>query len=392
MSTRKVAVVGAGLSGSVLARELADSGRFQVAVFEERPHVGGNCRCFRDPDSGVLVHEFGPHVFHTSREDVWRYVRRWDEFRPHTLRVKAVTERGVFSLPINLLTINQFFGLRLDPRRAEAFIAGLGDRSVKEPRTFEEQALRYLGRELYQAFFRGYTKKQWGIEPAGLPTSILARLPVRFNYDDGYYNDTYSAIPVHGYTHVVEQLLDHPRLEVHLSRSIGRSDAREFDHVFYTGSLDRWFEYDIGRLAYRSVLFERLIERGDYQGTAVINYCEERVPYTRVTEFKHFTPWEEHELTVCFRETSIPAGAGDPLCYPVPLSERSGPLWEYVARAQRERHATFLGRLGTYRYLDMHVVVAEALDLARKVLEAPTAAERWPRFTGMPVPLDGISC
>ena len=389
MTTREVAVVGAGLSGAVLARELADSGHFRVVVFEERPYVGGNCHCFRDPESGVMIHEFGPHVFHTSREDVWQYIRRWDEFRPYTSRVKAVTERGVFSLPINLLTINQFFGLRLDPRQAELFMAGLGEKSIQQPRTFEEQALHYLGRELYQAFFYGYTKKQWGIEPAELPSSILARLPVRFNYDDSYYNDTYSAIPVHGYTHLVENLLDHPHLDVHVGRPFGRSDAQDFDHVFYTGSLDRWFECDVGPLGYRSLLFERLVERGDHQGNAQINYCEEKVPYTRVTEFKHFTPWEDHELTVCFRETSVPARASDPLCYPLPFGARAGPITEYLERAHRERHVTFLGRLATYRYLDMHVVVAEALDLARKVLEAPESAERWPRFTDVPVPFEG---
>ena len=335
-----------------------------------------------------MIHEFGPHVFHTSREDVWQYIRRWDEFRPYTSRVKAVTERGVFSLPINLLTINQFFGLRLDPRQAELFMAGLGEKSIQQPRTFEEQALHYLGRELYQAFFYGYTKKQWGIEPAELPSSILARLPVRFNYDDSYYNDTYSAIPVHGYTHLVENLLDHPHLDVHVGRPFGRSDAQDFDHVFYTGSLDRWFECDVGPLGYRSLLFERLVERGDHQGNAQINYCEEKVPYTRVTEFKHFTPWEDHELTVCFRETSVPARASDPLCYPLPFGARASSRYPDFS-ACTATFVTFLGRLATYRYLDMHVVVAEALDLARKVLEAPESAERWPRFTDVPVPFEG---
>jgi UDP-galactopyranose mutase len=193
---------------------------------------------------------------------------------------------------------------------------------------------------------------------------------------------------VHGYTRLVENLLDHPHLDVRVGRPFGRSDAQGFDHVFYTGSIDRWFEYDAGPLGYRSLLFERLVERGDHQGTAQINYCEEKVPYTRVTEFKHFTPWEEHELTVCFRETSVPAMAGDPLCYPLPFGARAGPIKEYLERAHRERRVTFLGRLATYRYLDMHVVVAEALDLARKVLETPGLAERWPRFTGVPVPFD----
>lgn len=379
-TTAHVAVVGAGFSGAVLARELARSGRCRVTVVEERPHVAGNCHTARDAATGVMLHAYGPHIFHTSREDVWRYVNRFGTFAPYTNRVKAHTPRGVFSLPINLHTLNQFYGRRMSPAQARAFLESVGDRSIAEPGNLEEQALRMLGRELYETFFYGYTKKQWGVEPRELPASILKRLPVRFNYDDNYYADRWQGIPVDGYSAIVSKMLDHPAIEVHLSRRFPPGDRNGFDHVFWSGPLDAYFGHELGRLQYRSLVFERFEDRGDHQGNAVINYCDESVPWTRVTEHKHFAPWEEHEGTVCFREYSKLSGDGDIPYYPLRLASDKALLSRYEERARDARGVTFIGRLGTYRYLDMHVVIAESLDLAKRCLESPVA--RWPRFAG----------
>jgi UDP-galactopyranose mutase len=381
--TKKIAIAGAGFAGAVVARELAETGPYKIVVFESRPHLAGNCHTERDPATGVMLHQYGPHIFHTSREDVWDYVNRYAKFGPYTNRVKAVTARGVFSLPINLLTINQFFGKTFDPREAKEFIASLGDSSIEEPRTFEDQALKFLGRELYENFFYGYTKKQWGVEPTELPASILSRLPVRFNYDDNYYTSRYQGIPVEGYTAIVEKILDHENIEVQLGEKFDPAFKDQFDHVFWSGPIDAYYDFELGRLQYRSLQFERFDAEGDYQGNPVINYCEARVPYTRITEHKHFAPWETHEKTVCFREYSKLAEPNDTPYYPLRLQKDKELLRRYMDRIQREPGITFIGRLGTYRYLDMHVVIGESLDLA-KICREKSMAD-WPKFSASPL-------
>jgi UDP-galactopyranose mutase len=345
--------------------------------------VAGNCHTARDAETGVMVHAYGPHIFHTSREDVWSYVNKFARFRPFTNRVKAVTARGLFTLPVNLLTINQFFGKSMRPWEAREFIASLGDRSMESPRNFEEQALKFLGRELYENFFYGYTKKQWGVEPSCLPASILQRLPVRFNYDDNYYASRYQGIPEQGYTALVENLLDHPGIHVRLGERFDPAYTNEFSHVFYSGPMDGFFQYEFGKLQYRSLNFERISEKesvDDFQGNAVINYCEESVPYTRITEHKHFAPWEEHKGTVCFREFSKLAQGDDTPYYPLRLESDKDLLLRYEERAESQNRVTFIGRLGTYRYLDMHVVIGESIDLAAACLANETCAQ-WPRFS-----------
>jgi UDP-galactopyranose mutase len=379
MSTA-IGIAGAGFAGAVLAHELAITGKYDITVFEERSHVAGNCHTTRDPDTGIMLHHYGPHIFNTSREDVWAYVNRYATFGSYTNRVKAITARGVYSLPINLLTINQFFGRTFNPAQARDFLASIGDASIAEPRNFEEQALRFLGRELYENFFYGYTRKQWGVEPRELPASILQRLPVRFNYDDNYYQQRYQGIPVEGYTALVEKLLDHPAIHVHLNQRLSRAGAREFAHVFWSGPLDAYFDHELGRLQYRSLVFERIDASGDYQGNPVINYCEASVPWTRISEHKHFAPWETHEPTVCFREFSKLAEGDDVPYYPLRLQNDKSLLRAYMDRAQTTPGVTFIGRLGTYRYLDMHVVIGESLDLARECRDTPIDA--WPRFGG----------
>jgi UDP-galactopyranose mutase len=380
---RRIGIAGAGFAGAVLAHELAQSGEYSIQVFDEKAHVAGNCHTLRDARSGILLHQYGPHIFNTSREDVWQYVNRFATFGAYTNRVKAITARGVFSMPMNLLTINQFFGKVMNPAEAREFLARAGDASIREPRNFEEQALRFLGRELYENFFYGYTKKQWGVEPRELPASILQRLPVRFNYDDNYYQQRYQGIPVEGYTSIVEKLLDHPAIEVRVNERLGPKDCSQFDHLFWSGPLDAYFDHELGRLQYRSLVFERFDALGDYQGNPVLNYCEESVPWTRISEHKHFAPWEQHESTVCFREYSKLAQPGDLPYYPLRLQNDKSALQRYMDSAEKTNGVTFIGRLGTYRYLDMHVVIGESLDLAKLCLRTPM--REWPKFSAKPL-------
>ena len=378
-----IGIAGAGFAGAVLARELVETGKFKVTVFDERPHVAGNCHTQRDEETGVMVHKYGPHIFNTSREDVWEYVNKWGKFEPFVNRVKAHTEKGVFSLPINLLTINQFFGKKLTPAEARDFVGGLGDTSIKEPKSFEDQAMKFLGKDFYKNFFYGYTKKQWGVEPSELPASILKRLPVRFNYDDNYYNQKYQGIPVSGYTEIVKRILDHHDIEIRLGQRLDPERKRDFDHVFWSGPMDGFYKFKLGRLGYRTLKFERFVENGDHQGNPVINYCEEKVPYTRVAEHKHFTPWESHEKTVCFKEYSALCGENDTPYYPLRLNHDKDLLEKYVSLAEKEDNITFIGRLGTYRYLDMHVVIGESLDLAKHCIA--TEKSGWPNFSVHPL-------
>lgn len=379
-----ISIVGAGFSGAVLARELAEAG-CKVDVFDTRPHVAGNCHTARDAQTDVMVHTYGPHIFHTSNQKVWDYIRRFGEFVPFVNRVKAITGGRVFSLPLNLLTINQFFGKTFSPSEAEAFFKEVGDANIESPANFEEQALHLMGRELYEAFFKGYTTKQWGMSPAELPASILKRLPVRFNYDDNYYASRYQGIPRDGYTAVVENLLAHPDVRVHLGTRFERSYSSDYDHVFCSGPIDAWFGYDEGRLGYRTLDFVREDHEGDYQGNAVINYGDLSVPWTRISEHKHFAPWESHDKTVVFKEYSRLCEEADTPYYPIRLVAEKTLLSRYVERARNESKVTFVGRLGTYRYIDMHVTIAEALDTAERFKESLQTRQAMPAFVVDPL-------
>jgi UDP-galactopyranose mutase len=381
---KNIAIVGAGFSGAVIARQLAEVG-CQVSVFDGRPHIAGNCHTARDVQTGVMVHSYGPHIFHTSNEKVWKYVQQFDEFQPFINRVKAIYNDRIYSLPINLMTINSFFGKTFSPAEAAAFMAEIGDKSITDPQTFEEQALRFVGKELYEAFLKGYTLKQWGLHPSALPASILKRLPVRFNYDDNYYASKFQGMPVHGYTHIVKGMLDHSKITVHLNSVFARSSAAAYDHVFYSGPIDAWFEFSHGRLGYRTLDFEVERHTGDYQGNAVINYCNEDVPYTRISEHKHFAPWEEHEQTLIYKEHSRLCEAADIPYYPIRLVQDKALLTQYVALARNEPNTTFVGRLGTYRYLDMHVTIAEAIDVAERYLSGLKKGQSMPAFNVDPI-------
>jgi len=378
-------MVGAGLSGAVIGRHLAEAGH-RVTVMDARAHIGGNCHTSRDPDTGVMVHVYGPHIFHTDDAEVWDYVNGFESFRPYKNRVKTTSQdaagkRQVFSLPVNLHTINQFFDKTLRPDEARAFITEeQADTSITDPQTFEDQAMRFVGRDLYEAFFKGYTIKQWGCQPSELPASILKRLPVRFNYDDNYFFHKFQGMPENGYTAMIEKILDHSGITVKLETVFDRSQTDEYDHVFYSGPLDGYFGYELGRLGYRTLDFERFTYEGDYQGCAVMNYGEEDVPYTRITEHKHFSPWEEHDGSVCYREFSRAAEPEDIPYYPIRQVAEKALLSDYVALAEATQGVTFVGRLGTYRYLDMDVTIREALDTAREFLDHRERAAAQPAF------------
>ena len=358
---KRVLIVGSGFSGAVCASRLADVG-IPSLVIDQRDHIGGNCHTERDDKTGIMIHKYGPHIFNTNHQVVWDFVNQYGSFGPFVNRVKAMTKRGVFGLPINLHTINQFYGKSFSPDEAKSFIDSLGDKSIKEPQNFEEQALRFLGRDLYETFFYGYTKKQWGVEPTELPASILKRLPVRFNYDDNYYNKTYQGIPYEGYSSIIERILDHKLIEVKCSTPFEHAMKEEFLHTVYTGPMDLFYQYSKGRMGYRTVYWEKHEHEGDFQGVAGMNYPELDDPHTRIYEHKHFTPWETHQRTLAYTEYSKETSIDDIPYYPKRLSSDKTILASYEALAQEEETVSFIGRLGTYRYMDMDLTILEGMN------------------------------
>ncbi|MCC6137931.1 MAG: UDP-galactopyranose mutase [Bdellovibrionaceae bacterium] len=365
----KIAIVGAGFSGAVIARELAQNG-YDVHIFEGRSHVAGNCHTERDTHTGVMTHVYGPHIFHTSDEEVWNYVRQFGEWMPYNHKVKTTVGKDVFLLPVNLHTINQFYRTNFSPAEAREHIEKKAkEAAIGEPKNFEEQGLKFVGKDLYTAFFAGYTKKQWGCEPKELPSSILKRLPLRFNYNDSYFNDPYQSIPKEGYTSIVEKILDVKNIRVSLNTFFDLKEQKNYAHVFYTGPIDAYFNYQFGRLGYRTLDFEKHSCDGDYQGCPVMNYGDPEVPYTRITEHKHFAPWEEHAKTVYYKEFSRECGEKDIPYYPIRLVQEQKMLNKYVEEANNLSGVTFVGRLGTYRYIDMDKTIREALDVGRGFLK-----------------------
>lgn len=375
-------IVGSGFSGCVLANQLITKLNCSIDIWDERSHLGGNCHTQRDAATNIMLHQYGPHIFNTDKKEIWDYVNSFAEFRPYVHRVKAKSGDAIYSLPINLHTINQFFNKTFTPDEAKAFVETLADKTITEPTNFEEQALRFIGKELYHAFFYGYTKKQWGCEPAELPASILKRIPVRFNYDDNYHSNIYTGIPIEGYTAVMEKMITHPTIKVTLNKKYNSdTDISQYSHVFYTGPIDAFFNYEYGRLGYRTVVFEKGFADGDFQGTSQMNYCDTAIPYTRITEHKHFAPWEEHDKTVFFTEYSKETTADDVPFYPKRLAADITLLKLYRAKAAEKNHVSFLGRLATYRYMDMHHVIGEAMQFAQNFIESVNTNQPAPVFS-----------
>lgn len=377
-----ILIVGAGLSGAVIARELAEAGH-DCRVIEARDHVAGNCHTRRDLETGIMLHVYGPHIFHTNNRMVWDYLHQFSQFEPYIHRVKITGQGLVYALPLNLLTLNQFFGKPMRPDQARDFLQSKAIPLTAEPQSFEDMALSLMGHDLYEAFFKGYTEKQWGRSPTTLPASLLTRLPMRFDYDDRYFAHRYQGLPRGGYTQMVKAILTHPRIS--LSLRTPYAPTMEADHIFWSGPIDACFDYQLGRLAYRTLDFEHFLDEGDYQGCAVMNYGDAKTPYTRITEHKHLSPWEDHRQTVCYREFSREAGPGDDPFYPVRLLRDKQLLTQYVQLAERARHVTFVGRLGTYRYLDMDVTVQEALETVAQFCACCAQGRRLGAFVHSPI-------
>jgi UDP-galactopyranose mutase len=352
-------IVGAGFAGSVLAERLATDAGKSVLLLDRRNHIGGNAYDHYD-DAGVLVHRYGPHIFHTNSDRVADYLSRFTKWRPYEHRVRAQVDGRLLPVPINLTTINAFFGLSLKPDQAEAFLASKAV-PVASVTNSEEVVLSRVGPELYEALFRGYTRKQWGVEPAELDKAVAGRLPVRHDTDDRYFTDRFQQMPLHGYTRMFENMLDHPKIAVMLKADY-RDVRREVDfrHLIYTGPIDEFFDYRYGPLPYRSLKFEhRTLMQPLFQPVAVVNYPAADAPYTRITEYKHLTG-QSHSATSITYE--YPSAEGDPY-YPIPRPENAVLYKRYEALADATPGSSFVGRLGTYRYYNMDQVVAQALAL-----------------------------
>lgn len=376
MTTTDVVVVGAGLFGLTVADRLAREHGLRVTVVEKRDHIGGNAYSFVDPATGIEIHRYGAHLFHTSNERVWQYVNRFTDFTGYVHRVYTVHDGVVYPLPVNLGTINQFFGTAMGPDAARALIAGQAEEFAgQEPANFVEKGVSLVGRPLYEAFFMNYTAKQWQTAPQDLPASIVSRLPVRYSYDNRYFNDTHEGLPVDGYGAWLQRMADDDRIDVRLGEDFfddaspyGKSAVVGQVPVVYTGPVDRYFDYEIGELGWRTVDFEwETLPVADFQGTSVMNYADLDVPYTRIIEFRHFHPERRYagDATVIAREFSRFASRGDEPYYPVVAPEDRARLDGYRAAVQAEqtRQVFFGGRLGTYQYLDMHMAIASALTM-----------------------------
>lgn len=380
----RVLIVGAGFSGAVLAYELAEAG-FSCVVVDERDHVAGNCHTQEDTDTGILLHRYGPHIFHTDDAEIWEFVQRFGAWEDYRHSVFATVGAEVYPMPVGLLTINQFFRRAMGPSDARAFVENLRI-PFERPGNFREQALSMMGEALYEAFFRHYTEKQWGVSPEQLPASILKRLPLRFSYDSNYFHHKRQGMPRDGYTAIVRSMLGHERIEVRLKTSSESCEER-FDHTFYSGGMDRYFGYRLGQLGYRTLRFEEIRGDGDILGCPVMNFPDNSIPWTRMTEHRHLSPWRptRSAASIVWREFPGPAGIGEVLYYPLRLAGDERLLQAYVDLAQSCGDVTFIGRLGCYAYIDMDVAVRRAIDTAAIAVEAFRSGRRPPVFVHHPL-------
>lgn len=373
-------VVGSGLFGLTIAERVASELDKKVVIIDRRSHIGGNAYSEAEPETGIEVHRYGAHLFHTSNETVWEYVNRFTTFTNYVHKVYSNYQGEVYPLPINLGTINQFFRAAYGPDEARALIAEqAGEFDTKTAKNLEEKGISLIGRPLYEAFIRDYTAKQWQTPTTELPAEIISRLPVRYTYDNRYFNDTYEGLPTDGYTAWLERMADHPNIEVRLntdffdeSQPLNKRDIVGKVPVVYTGPVDRYFDNVEGELAWRTLDFEEeVLPTGDFQGTSVMNYAGSDVPYTRIHEFRHFHPEREYpsDKTVIMREYSRFATRDDEPYYPVNTPEDRARLLKYRELADSEDNVLFGGRLGTYQYLDMHMAIGSALSMFNNKLK-----------------------
>jgi UDP-galactopyranose mutase len=360
-------IVGAGFYGATIAERVANELNKNVLLIDRRSHIGGNAYSEFDGETGIEVHRYGAHLFHTPNEVVWTYLNRFTAFTDYKHRVYSTYRDQIYSMPINLGTISQFFNRRLSPDDARMLIADqAAEMAGRHPANLEEKAISLIGRPLYEAFIRGYTAKQWQTDPRDLPEHIIARLPVRYTFDNRYFNDKYEGLPVDGYTAIFERMLKHPRIQIALGVDFFslKSSLPAGLPIVYTGPIDRYFDYSEGELGWRTIDFEKeTLNTGDFQGTAVMNYADEKVPYTRILEFRHFNPERsyQNEKTVVVREYSRSAKRVDEPYYPIDTRQDKEVFLRYRERAEAESNVHFGGRLGTYRYLDMHQAIGAAL-------------------------------
>ncbi|WP_375000321.1 UDP-galactopyranose mutase [Aeromicrobium sp. CTD01-1L150] len=370
-------VVGSGFFGLTVAERAARELGRKVLVIDRRDHIGGNAYSEDDPETGIEVHRYGAHLFHTSNESVWEYVNRFTTFTSYQHRVYTHHKGIVYPLPINLGTINQFFNASYSPDEARALIASQAEEfDTASAQNLEEKAISLIGRPLYEAFIRDYTAKQWQTDPTELPAEIIARLPVRYTYNNRYFNDTYEGLPTRGYTAWLENMADHPNIEVRLGvdffdadQPVSKAATVGQVPVVYTGAVDRYFDYAEGELSWRTLDFEReVLPTGDFQGTSVMNYPDADFDYTRIHEFRHFHPERTEypdDKTVIMREFSRFADRSDEPYYPINTDADRERLLAYRSLTEGEQDVFFGGRLGTYKYLDMHMAIGSALTMYR---------------------------
>ena len=388
MPVTDLVVVGSGFFGLTVAERAATQLGLKVLVLERRPHIGGNAYSSPNPETGIEVHVYGSHLFHTSNPRVWEYCNQFTSFTDYQHRVYTNHRGQVYSLPINLGTINQFFGSALSPDDARALVAQQASEVAGDQASnLEEKAVSLIGRPLYEAFIKGYTAKQWQTDPRNLPAEIITRLPVRYTYNNRYFADTWEGLPTDGYTAWLERMADHPGIEVRLNTDFfdHKSDLVGRVPVVYTGPVDQYFDFAEGSLGWRTLDFEsEVVATGDYQGTSVMNYADADVPYTRIHEFRHFHPERDYprDSTVIMREFSRFAEAHDEPYYPINTDDDRRKLLAYRDLAKGEPDVLFGGRLGSYKYLDMHMAIGSALSRWENVIE-PHFTERAPMSGGV---------
>lgn len=357
-------IVGAGFAGSVLAERLANVSEKKVLIVDQRDHIGGNAYDYYNKD-GILIHKYGPHIFHTNAKKVFDYLGHFTGWRPYEHRVLASVDGQLVPIPINLNTINKLYGLQLNCNQLEAFFESKAEKLTNIV-TSEDVVVSKVGRELYEKFFRGYTRKHWDLDPSELDASVTARVPTRTNRDDRYFTDTYQAMPSHGYTKMFQKMLSHPNIKIMLNTDYKEIvDVIPYKTMIYTGPIDSYFNYCYGRLPYRSIEFKfETFEAEVFQATGTINYPNEH-PYTRITEFKYLTGQKHHKTSIVYE---YPQAEGDPY-YPIPRPENAAIYKKYQRLTNAMTNTYFTGRLATYRYYNMDQVVAQSLSLFEKITQ-----------------------
>jgi UDP-galactopyranose mutase len=363
-------IVGAGFAGSVLAERLASVANKKVLLVEQRDHIGGNAYDYYN-HHGIMVHKYGPHIFHTNSKKVFDYLSKFTLWRPYEHRVLASVDGQLVPLPINLTTINTLYGLQLNCDQLETFYTAKAQK-VENVRTSEDVVVSKVGKELYEKFFKGYTRKQWDLDPSELDASVIARVPTRTNKDDRYFTDTYQAMPLHGYTSMFRNMLSHPNIKIMLNTDYKEVvDIIPYQRMIYTGPIDSYFNYCYGRLPYRSIEFKfETFEKEFYQATGTINFPNEH-PYTRITEFKYLTGQIHHKTSIVYE---YPTAEGDPY-YPIPRPENRTLYKRYQSLAESMSNTFFTGRLATYKYYNMDQVIAQSLTLFEKLTQTNVKLE-----------------